>query len=270
MRIKQIAAFALVLTALLGGCQKPASQAKESSSASASQVSKKSEAESSSSEASSSSSTSTDQVQAATTRIAELNKKLTDVLGKMPLPQADGLGAGSDHLNIRYAQTDTSKTIYYSVGDQAEAFNAASLQNEYPYATLTETTYANNDAAAGQVNYQQNAAGLPTADLGSGVTGTIDAGAGQRYLHWNKGQWSFLVHAAAVNGEDPVATGKQIVTWANQYALPDARGAAELEVGTSFAALNQKFTWQVGNKIYQVQAHSAETAMKMIASMKTE
>jgi hypothetical protein len=265
---KRSATICIMLLLVLTGCQKLSDRDSQSTSSSASSPMSKQSSTSSSHSSGSSSANSLSAKPAPTSRISQLNKQLTGALGALVLPRNDGLTTGSSHLNIRYTQAANSKTIYYSVGSVAETFNANALQNEYPYAALTLTSYTSANEAAKQVDFQQNAANLPTTDLGKGITGTIDAGAGQRYLHWIQAQWSFLVHAAAVNGEDPVPTGRQVVAWANQYPLPANRGAAQLQVGTSYAALNQQFTWQAGTTVYRLKAHSIETAMKMIASMK--
>ncbi|MBP5845490.1 hypothetical protein J8137_23915, partial [Lactiplantibacillus plantarum] len=61
----------------------------------------------------------------ATTRLAALNQQLTKTLGKQALvPQVDGLTSGSSKLNMRYSGDTANYTIHYSVGQQAQPFNA--------------------------------------------------------------------------------------------------------------------------------------------------
>lgn len=88
---------------------------------------------------------------------------------------------------------------------------------------MTKRTYASASAAQAAVENVQsksNLQGLPTTNLGSGITAWTDAGAGQRYVTFNEGNWQFTVHGAAVNGEDAEATAKNLVTLLNSYYLP--------------------------------------------------
>ncbi|YAB14719.1 hypothetical protein ACT5GY_08455 [Lactiplantibacillus plantarum] len=93
----------------------------------------------------------------ATTRLAALNQQLTKTLGKQALvPQVDGLTSGSSKLNMRYSGDAANYTIHYSVGQQAQPFNATAVVDETAYATVTKTTYATTNAAAQQVGYRDN------------------------------------------------------------------------------------------------------------------
>ncbi len=200
-------------------------------------------------------------------RIETLNSALNRSLGHVLLPQRDGLGEGSANLNARYTGNSANYTVYYSVGNSPKPLNDPSVQNEVPYATLYKKTYDSASAAQGGINYHPASEdqGLPSVDLGHNITGHINAGAGQRYLHWNEGRWSLAVHAAAVNGEDPAPTAKTIVNLLETHSLPvpNTIAAGEFEVsGTN------KLTWQDGNTVYSIQGKSAETIIKMAESMK--
>lgn len=200
-------------------------------------------------------------------RLVTLNGDLNRTLGHVLLPQKDGLGQGSSRLNIRFSGDSANYVINYSVGSKARPLNDLALQNETPYATLTKKTYSSFAQAQAAVNYHSSSddQGLPKVDLGHDISGAIDAGAGNRYLHWNEGKWSLVVHAAAVNGEDPKPMAKQVVELLESYYLPapNSVGAGEFEVSG-----DNKLTWQDGQTVYSLKGQSVQTIITMAASMK--
>ena len=209
----------------------------------------------------------------ATTRLAALNQQLTKTLGKQVLvPQVDGLTSGSSKLNMRYSGDAANYTIHYSVGQQAQPFNATAVVDETAYATVTKTTYATTNAAAKQVGYRDNksTAGLPTVDLGHQITAHIDAGAGQRYIMWNEGRWSLTVHANMMHEDAGVALAKQAVATFEQVYLPAPQSVGAITfdaISSGSRPLDQVIQWQAGKVVYQVKAQEMATAIKMAASM---
>ncbi|PKX59322.1 hypothetical protein [Lactiplantibacillus plantarum] len=209
----------------------------------------------------------------ATSRLAALNQQLTKTLGKQALvPQVDGLTSGSSKLNMRYLGDAANYTINYSVGQQAQPFNAAAVVDETAYATVTKTTYATTNAAAQQVGYRDNksTAGLPTVDLGHQITAHIDAGAGQRYIMWNEGRWSLTVHANMMHEDAGVALAKQAVATFEQVYLPAPQSVGAITfdaISSGSGPLDQVIQWQAGKVVYQVKAQEMATAIKMAASM---
>ncbi|KZT78057.1 hypothetical protein [Lactiplantibacillus plantarum] len=209
----------------------------------------------------------------ATSRLTALNQQLTKTLGKQALvPQVDGLTSGSSKLNMRYLGDAANYTINYSVGQQAQPFNAAAVVDETAYATVTKTTYATTNAAAQQVGYRDNksTAGLPTVDLGHQITAHIDAGAGQRYIMWNEGRWSLTVHANMMHEDAGVALAKQAVATFEQVYLPAPQSVGAITfdaISSGSGPLDQVIQWQAGKVVYQVKAQEMATAIKMAASM---
>lgn len=267
-----IAAAAALVALSLSACSNNSSnqKASDSSKASSSKVVKKTNANKSSESSKQSSSSKPSSQAPKTTRLESLNSELRKVLPGMLLPTTDGLGQGSNHLNIRYTKTDHKRVVYYSVGNSAAAFNAASVKNEKPYAVLTEIVNASDSEAEDLINYAPKQAGLPTKQLDSSTTATIQGAAGQRYLQWNKGKYSFVIQGSSVMKQDPTNRGKQVLALVNQYGVPTTAGNGSLQVimGDSVGSLNTTIAWQNGKNVYQIKAHDTETALKMLASLK--
>lgn len=205
-------------------------------------------------------------------RLTAFNQSMRSKLGKnILLPTTSGLSTSNGHLNVRYSGNADSYTIYYSVGYTAKSLNDATLSSQIPYLVFNKKTYASQSAAAQAIrNYDLDTSGLATVDLGHGIKGTIDAGAGQRYLTWKEGKWQLTVHAAAVNGEDPLPTAQHIVALLEQYYLPapNDRGTGTFEVSVGDGERPQVLTWMRGNVVYTMEAHSTDTLVQMAASLK--
>lgn len=201
-------------------------------------------------------------------RMGDFTSKLRKALPGMLLPTKDGLGTGSDKLNVRYTTSDNTNTVYYSVGNTAKDFNADSVQNESPYAVLKEVKNASN--ADEIINYSPEQTGLPTKKLDANTTGTIQGAAGQRYLQWNKDNWSFVIQANSMMKKDPTDRGKQVLALVNQYGVPSTSSHGNLHVtlGDHVGSLNTVIAWQNGKNVYELKAHDTETALKMLASLK--
>lgn len=206
-------------------------------------------------------------------RLAQFNATLKSNMGTgIILPNNPGYSNENQKVNVWYEGNAANFTIYYSSDSNGQEFNATNLKNVTSYATFTKKTYATASQAQSAVNYRtiDTNNGLPTVNLGYGLTGTIDSGAGQKYLQWNEGRWSFTVHATAVNNEDPTATAKTVVSLLEEYYLPapNTQGSGSFNVAVSNDQLNQTLTWQNNNVVYTIRANSIDTLIRMVATVK--
>lgn len=242
---------------------KSAAKSAASSAVSSSAVSS---TKSSSSQASSKSAASSSQ-RADVNRMGTLTSQLRVKLPGMLLPAADGLGQGSSNLNIRYTSSSSQNVVYYSVGNSPLALNDSRIANEKPYAVLTEKK--NVADASSLINYQEPKTGLPAVKIAGNVTGTEEGAAGSTYLQFNQDQWSFVVRASNVQGQKPLPTAQKLLALYQQYGLPDtaAKSSVQVDVGESLGSLNTVITWAKGSSVYQLKAHSTETAFKMLKSL---
>ncbi|MCT3467210.1 hypothetical protein EFR21_09490 [Lactobacillus delbrueckii subsp. bulgaricus] len=242
------------------------SQASSKSAAKSAASSAVSSTKSSSSRASSKSAASSSQ-RADANRMGTLTSQLRVKLPGMLLPAADGLGQGSSNLNIRYTSSSSQNVVYYSVGNSPLALNDSRIANEKPYAVLTEKK--NVADASSLINYQEPKTGLPAVKIAGNVTGTEEGAAGSTYLQFNQGQWSFVVRASNVQGQKPLPTAQKLLALYQQYGLPDtaAKSSVQVDVGESLGSLNTVITWAKGSSVYQLKAHSTETAFKMLKSL---
>ena len=279
---KQVLGLILASAALLAGCGSQGqeqSQSQEKSSQASSQSQKKkstsSRASSKSAASSASSSGKTTSSRASSksapsstaSRMSSLTAQLRTQLPGMLLPTVDGLGQGSENLNARWTSSASQNVIYYSVGNSPFPLNASQVAKEKPYAVLTENK--NVTDASSLINYQEPKSGLPTVKLDGQVTGTEEGAAGSTYLQFNQGQWSFVVRASQVQGQEALPTAKALLKLYQQYGLPasGSNASVQVDVGESLGSLNTVITWSKGSSVYQMKAHSTETAFKMLKSL---
>lgn len=252
--------------------QKSSSSKKASSKSSSVKKSTSSSSTSASSSSASSKASGWNQTTSNAARLSTFNSEIKKQLGSVLLPSVTGLASDSGYLNVRYSGNSSRYTVYYSVGYTAKTLNDPSLSGQTPYLVLTKQTYASASAAQAAVENVQsksNLQGLPTTNLGSGITAWTDAGAGQRYVTFNEGNWQFTVHGAAVNGEDAEATAKNLVALLNSYYLPAPdKGKGTFEVSVADGEIPQTLTWAKGSSLYKLQAHSTDTLIKTAASLK--
>jgi len=265
--------------------QKKQAQTKKASSTtstSSSSASSQSSSETSSSQAQSRATSSSapdysGQVQISATqnlqRLGQFNYLLKYNLGKeIVLPNNPGYNDESKKLNVWYEGDGNNYSIHYSQAASGQDFNANSLRDVTDYAVFTKRTYSSASEAQAEINYQAATMtqGLPKVNLGYGITGTIDSGAGQKYLHWNEGRWSLGVHAVAVNGEDPVPTARKVVELLEQYYLPapDNYGSGSFSVASSSGQQAPTLKWQAGNSVYSLEAKDLTVLVRMASTVK--
>lgn len=167
------------------------------------------------------------------------------------------------------ANTNTPATDNNSQSNQQVA-----AQNDQNANNAQTKEFNNQTQAASYVTNQPgyttgNQQGLPTVNLGDGITGTLNSGAGQQMLQWNEGNWSFTVRASAVQGQDPTPTAKQIVNELRTVYLPAPQnhGVGTFDIATNTYTL----TWQKNNKVYSVSGSSpSDVIAKAVNAGKNE
>ncbi|OAQ02987.1 hypothetical protein A3O11_06880 [Ligilactobacillus aviarius] len=205
-------------------------------------------------------------------------------------------GCGNHATSTNNTKTDNTpktETVKRSQNDQTQAAADQSTANAN---TATDNNSQSNQQATAQNNQNANNAqtkefnnqaqaasyvtnqpgyttgnqqGLPTVNLGDGITGTLNSGAGQQMLQWNEGNWSFTVRASAVQGQDPTPTAKQIVNELQTFYLPAPQnhGVGTFDIATNTYTL----TWQKNNKVYSVSGSSpSDVIAKAVNAGKNE
>ena len=286
--------LALLCTAVLAGCTNSNNSNDSSSATKSTQTTVKSSSATTSSSATSSSASESTSSQASTSSAANTSTASSetqsddDVTNNELVQYAAGvirknLGDSALVVTLSGAEDTTNKasvsysgdinnyTTNYYLSTEAKDVNDESLQNLKPYATLTKKTYTSKEEAIEQIDYttDQSNLGLSKVNLGYKIIATVENGAGQRYLHWNEGNWSLTMHGSPVAGEDPTTAAKTVVKLLERYSLPapSDRGSARLETTEKSGTQNQTLTWNEENVVYQFSADTFEHLVVMAASL---
>ena len=172
------------------------------------------------------------------------------------------------------ADRSTANANTLVTDNNSQSNQQATAQNNQNANKAQTKEFNNQTQAASYVTNQPgyttgNQQGLPTVNLGDGITGTLNSGAGQQMLQWNEGNWSFTVRASAVQGQDPTPTAKQIVNELQTVYLPAPQnhGVGTFDIATNTYTL----TWQKNNKVYSVSGSSpSDVIAKAVNAGKNE
>lgn len=204
-------------------------------------------------------------------RLICFNKKIKSATSGILLPQDDGLKQGSSNLNMRFENNPDQSVVYYSVGESKQKFNDEILKKELPYAILTMRSNMTNEKMDKLIGYRdaKDDAGLRQIKLNDSITAAVDAGAGQQYLHFVKGNWSIIVHASSIMNQSAEKPALKLLNLIEKYGLPKTTGKSTIYItaGKSKGSLNNVFKWQLNDKYYQLDTHSLTTALKMLSSL---
>lgn len=173
------------------------------------------------------------------------------------------LSAMVDSDNSYYAVT------YYETNEPT-AINDAKLTQQDPVMLVKGTVYHSEGEANEQVGYQPIQEGMPEIDLGHGITGYQDAGAGSSFITWHEGRWSFIMRSQ--NDETGIAAGKQlakeIVEKLEKGTLPPPHenGSGILSSGDNDDVETNRLAWQEKNIVYEVYMADALQLIDVVTS----
>ena len=87
-------------------------------------------------------------------------------------------------------------------------------------------------------------------DLGFGITGYQDAGAGSLFTSWNEGRWAIIARATTDNSEESVAIAKETVEFLETHMLPIPKQYGQLHIDATHKGRFAK--WQKQNYVYML------------------
>ena len=197
------------------------------------------------------------------------NSKKTD-----NIPKTEAVKRSQNDQTQVAADQSTANANTPATDNNSQSDQQATAQNNQNANNAQTKEFNNQTQAASYVTNQPgyttgNQQGLPTVNLGDGITGTLNSGAGQQMLQWNEGNWSFTVRASVVQGQDPTPTAKQIVNELQTVYLPAPQnhGVGTFDIATNTYTL----TWQKNNKVYSVSGSSpSDVIAKAVNAGKSE
>lgn len=189
---------------------------------------------------------------------ADMDPALPDVLA----PDGKYLGAAVD------AEADRYQVTYY-LTDQPLELNAKELDGLPHEAVAEARIYESPGSAKSNVGYEQEPGGKGNINLGYGISGFKDAGAGSVFLTWHEGKWSFSMRNRNIDnpggGDEMTALAKKVVAKLEDRMLPPPE---ELAAGSfDMSSDTHKLTWQRGAVLYAVTADDPLELIDLVADL---
>ncbi|MDH6365757.1 hypothetical protein M2139_002790 [Enterococcus sp. PF1-24] len=199
-------------------------------------------------------------------QLADLLTELAVVYPDSRFPSEVPYEAGKNLNVVANVEEQNEALLYYALDEKYDV-NADNLHAETPFAAFYKEVLESPEAAQEMVG-KQIAAGASEVDLGHGITGYREGGAGSAYLVWEEGNWVISVRASNIDGQDPVVKGQEIVEFLETVALPapntDGQINIDLVISDMYAT---QIRWQAENVVYTVCHQDAISAIKMAVSM---
>ncbi|MHA8110500.1 hypothetical protein ACYATP_03180 [Lactobacillaceae bacterium Melli_B4] len=169
-----------------------------------------------------------------------------------------------DSSSSSSSQASSSSSASSNQSSSAAKTNAATTSTNNG---VTTKTYASEAMAKDQIDYQSKSAndGLPMVNLGDGIKGVKDGGAGQVFVTFYMGRWSISVRGTDVNVSDTATpAAKKIVAYLQNHTLPvpQNQGSVMADVDANTTTVK----WQNGNKVMTVNGTTPESALQTAVS----
>lgn len=175
----------------------------------------------------------------------DLKTGLTKLLpSELPLQKENYLTATSTSDESHY------EVVFYE-SDEPIAINHETSTDGQIVARLHAQKYESEQEADEQVAFENfSELGGQPIDLGYGITGYQDAGAGSMWTSWNEGRWAIAAHTHTSEGEKGETLAKEATEFLETHTLPipQPNGFAHIDVYHS----DNRITWQKDNVVYMI------------------
>lgn len=189
--------------------------------------------------------------------LATVKSKLSSDVVVM-LPKAIPLSSDKHYLSAKTSDSSDAYQVVFYETKAPISVNSSDLKDTSkatPIATVSGKTYATEEAAAEATGHMNDVnTGMNGVDLGSGITGYSDAGAGSTFLNWAEGRWSMGVrNTTSADPQDSIDLAKKVVAVLEKETLPAPHqvGGMKLEAAPNKAEGNI-ISWQDGKTDYTV------------------
>ncbi|MGG3571547.1 hypothetical protein ABES80_03460 [Bacillus gobiensis] len=166
---------------------------------------------------------------------------------------------------------DGYSVIIYQT-DHPVQINDRSLNNvgeDSQLVTLRGEKYESAEAAQQEVGYQEVQKQDHAIDLGYGLWGMQDAGAGHKFFNWNEGRWYLGMQAQTQNQIDLPGKAKEMVEFLENNTLPIPNQFARFSVAYENNDVTNSAFWQEGQIVYEVEPNTKDPvdALRIVTSI---
>jgi len=142
------------------------------------------------------------------------------------------------------------------------ALNDKNIEQDGTYiGQLTITKYGSKELAGKEIDQTVFDSGQ-TVDLGYGITGYQDAGAGSLFTSWNEGRWAIIARSLTEKAEESLTTAKETVEFLETNMLPIPKDYGYLHVDAEQSGTMAK--WQKENYLFAMTDFGEQTLPWMV------
>lgn len=174
-------------------------------------------------------------------------------------------------VSIKENTPQSYKVIFYQT-NKAMPIDDASLQpnEKVPViASFSAKTYEDPNHVANLFAPFNVDNGPQTMDLGYGIKGSAEGGAGHSYLAWREGRWILQIDSLSQDQLDNQAIAKKMVAYLEEHALPAPKDKGRVKVTYRPGGNHVQVTiyWQNDRVIYELKTDQVPlNALQMAVS----
>lgn len=163
-------------------------------------------------------------------------------------------------------ETDIVEIQFYKT-EEPKLLNDPALAEASKTALLTIQRFPSAEEANEQIAFQQfeKAEGIQV-DLGHGITGYQDAGAGSLFTSWNEGRWAMAARTTTDNPEEGEQLARQTVAYLEEHTLPvpHEHGSLHVDVNEQGSIIK----WQKQEVVYSLTAPTNDELLQWVILFK--
>lgn len=175
--------------------------------------------------------------------------------------------------------TTKSQTWYYNTqlyeASKPTKINSSSASKGTPIALIEGTEYKNAAMAKQQIAgvSQVDTSNSQAIDLGHGIKGLPNGGAGHAYITWNEGRWTLWINSPSEskyqnpNYKNSKQVAEEAVAYLHDHALPAPQTVGVVKISTWNNSTQTTVNWQDHQMTYQVTSKDPLTALKVAVAM---
>lgn len=172
------------------------------------------------------------------------------------IPTDFPVSKGSYLTAITTTDSDTITLNFYETPSKMAINDKAIKQDGTYIGQLTITNYDSKDLASDEIDQTVFDSGQ-AVDLGYGITGYQDAGAGSQFTSWNEGRWAIIARSLTEKAEESLLTAKDTVEFLETNMLPVPKDYGYLHVDAEQTGTMAK--WQKENYLYTMTDFGEDT-----------
>ncbi|MFJ7859389.1 hypothetical protein ACIQZM_16010 [Peribacillus sp. NPDC097206] len=152
------------------------------------------------------------------------------------------------HVTAIASSTQNKATFtFYNTDKQLEINDPKIKETGQLVGKLVITQYKTEKAASEEIDQTVFTDGK-AVDLGHGITGYQDAGAGSLFTSWNEGRWAIIARSTTEKSEESLATAKETVEFLETHMMPVPKKYGQLHIDANDTGSLAK--WQKQKFVY--------------------